>query len=406
MSQICNYPECTEKAYYGMNRNSPQRCKTHKDNFKAVWNLCICGRAQPSYNEPNENKPICCKDCKTDDMINVKKIKYLCKCGKALPSFNTSDKIKPICCKDCKTEEMVNIVNKKCRCGKKSQPLFNEPNQIIPICCNDCKTHTMVNIRDKKCRCGKAQPRFNEPNEKKPICCKDCKTPTMVNVKDKKCKCGKAQPYFNEPNEKKPICCKDCKTPTMVNIKDKKCPGIIIDSIPCPFQALANCKFKDYCAECFRKNFPLDPQTFEIKTKVKEYKVRNFINSQFEGFQHDKPLETGHCDCTIRRRIDHRNLFGNTLLVVETDENQHKSYDIMNEEMRYDDLYMAFSGKWIYIRFNPDSYNSKDGKRRNPSMAVRLEVLQNEMKKQIKRIEREENTELIERIYLYYDGYD
>ena len=84
--------------------------------------------------------------------------------------------------------------------------------------------------------------------------------------------------------------------------------------------------------------------------------VRDFINTFYNGFQHDKSLSTGHCNCNHRRRIDHRKLIGNTLLVIETDENQHKSYDKMDEEIRHDDLYMAFSGKWIYIRFNPDKY--------------------------------------------------
>jgi hypothetical protein len=117
-------------------------------------------------------------------------------------------------------------------------------------------------------------------------------------------------------------------------------------------------------------------------------------------------LDTNHCDCSVRRRIDHRKLIGNTLLVVETDENQHKSYDRMDEEIRHDDLYMAYSGKWIYIRFNPDKYINKKGIQKNPMIATRLAVLQEEIEKQIKRIECEKNTELIERIYLYYDNYD
>ena len=143
--------------------------------------------------------------------------------------------------------------------------------------------------------------------------------------------------------------------------------------------------------------------TFQIQFKTKEIAVRNFINSVFEGFQHDKQLETSHCDCTIKRRIDHRKLIGNTLLVIETDENQHKSYDKMDEETRYDDLFMAFSGKWVYIRFNPDKYKDKDGKTKNPHISIRMEKLKLEIEKQINRIENDENTELIERIYMYYD---
>ena len=88
---------------------------------------------------------------------------------------------------------------------------------------------------------------------------------------------------------------------------------------------------------------------------------------------------------------------------METDENQHKSYDKMDEEIRYNDLMMIHGGKWIYIRFNPDKYINKHGKRKNPTIASRLFKLKQEIEKQIERIYNEENTELLERIYMYYD---
>ena len=75
----------------------------------------------------------------------------------------------------------------------------------------------------------------------------------------------------------------------------------------------------------------------------------------------------------------------------------------MDEEIRYDDLYMAFSGKWIYIRFNPDKYRDKNGKNKNPTIATRLHALQKELTKQIARIENDENKEPVERIYMFYD---
>jgi len=89
-------------------------------------------------------------------------------------------------------------------------------------------------------------------------------------------------------------------------------------------------------------------------------RVRNAIskeslsNPKFKGFIHDRPLYTWDCECTHRRRIDHRKLIGNTILAVETDEFAHSGYDKQDEEVRYDDLYMIHSGKWIFIRFNPD----------------------------------------------------
>ena len=434
MPKLCNHENCRKRASYALTYGNPDRCKEHKENRKPQYAVCKCGKARPSYNEPGETKAICCKACKRDTMVNVKHKK--CECGKAQPQYNEPGETKAICCKDCKTDTMINVIHKKCECGKaqpiynepgeikaicckdckrdtmvdvinkrcecgKAQPTYNEPGETTAICCKDCKRDTMVDVRNQKCKCGKAQPHYNEPGEIKAIYCKKCKTDTMVNVKHKKCKCGKAIPIYNEPGEIKAICCKDCKTATMVNVKDKKCKAN--NETLC--DTYGNRKYKGYCARCFQHMFPNDPLTFQIRSKTKEIAVRDFINSNFDGWVHDKPLHTGHCDCTIRRRIDHRLLIGNTLLVVETDENQHKSYGKMDEEFRYHDLAMAHGGNWIYIRFNPDKYKSKNGKNKNPEIATRLIKLKKEIEKQIKRIKNGENTELLERIYMYYDNY-
>ena len=163
--------------------------------------------------------------------------------------------------------------------------------------------------------------------------------------------------------------------------------------------------YKGYCTNCYQHLFPLDPLTFQIRCKTKEIAVRNFINTKFEGFQHDKPLwyNESACDCTTKRRIDHRTLINGTLLCIETDENQHKSYSKEDEEARYHDLFMAYGGKFVFIRFNPDKYKDENGKSCNPMLFNRLIVLEEEVNKQIKRIENDENKDLLEVIELYYD---
>jgi hypothetical protein len=125
------------------------------------------------------------------------------------------------------------------------------------------------------------------------------------------------------------------------------------------------------------------------------YRNEGFINTNFEGFIHDKPLYTGGCDCTHRRRIDHRKLIGNTFLAIETDEFGHKKYDDKDEEIRYDDIYMIHSGKFIFVRFNPDTNVSKI------DISDKLDKLVETIHECIKKIENEENTELIEIIKLY-----
>jgi hypothetical protein len=123
--------------------------------------------------------------------------------------------------------------------------------------------------------------------------------------------------------------------------------------------------------------------------------VRNAINSNFEGFVHDTPLYTGNCDCTHRRRIDHRKLIGNTILAIETDEFGHRGYDQKDEELRYDDVYMIHSGKWIFIRFNPDNNISK------LDIDDKIDTLIDKINECISRIKKDENTELIEIYKLY-----
>jgi hypothetical protein len=439
MNKLCKHKNCKRKALYGLTRDNPIKCKSHKNNMKlcstickcgkhrpyfnnlgetiaiycsecktknmidVIHKKCKCGKSIPSFNEPEEIIPICCSECKTETMVGINRKK--CKCGKSRPCFNNPGEKKAICCFECKTETMINILEKRCRCGKHT-PYFNNPGETIAICCSECKTKNMINIKNKKCKCGKSIPSFNEPNKTAAICCFECKTETMIYVIHKKCKCGKSRPCFNNPGKTVAICCSECKTENMIDVINKKCNGIINNDktkSKCPYERFGNSKYNYYCTDCFKYNFPLDPLTFKIRKKSKEIMVRDFINKNFGGFQHDKPLSTSHCDCTVRRRIDHRKLIENTLLVIETDENQHKSYDKMNEETRYDDLYMAYSGKWIYIRFNPDPYKCKNGKTKNPRMTTRLENLKLEIEKQIKRIKNEDNKELVERIYMYYN---
>jgi hypothetical protein len=406
MPKLCDFQNCRIRASYGLIRNCPERCRSHMENRKLVSMICNCGKARPNFNEVGETQAVCCSSCKTDTMVDVKSKK--CRCRKAQPIYNEPGETQAVCCSSCKTATMVDVISKKCRCGK-ARPHFNEVGETDAVCCSSCKTDTMVDVKSKKCRCGKSRPHFNEVGETIPVCCASCKTDTMVDVKSKKCRCGKAQPHFNELGETFAVCCVSCKTDTMVDVKNKRCNGFMnMDTNtlePCPNDTVANVKYKNYCTECFRRNFPLDPLTFQIRSKTKEIAVRDFINANFEGFQHNARLQTGHCDCTIRRSIDHRMLIGNTLIAIETDENQHKAYNEMDEETRYDDLFMAHSGKWIYIRFNPDKYINAQGVRKNPMIATRLDALKTEIEKQIIRVEREENVELVERVYMYYDGY-
>ena len=172
------------------------------------------------------------------------------------------------------------------------------------------------------------------------------------------------------------------------------CPNCIdwIDS------RIGSSKYDGYCATCFKRIFPEDPRSIIVHSSSKEIRVRNAISQHFQGFIHNTPIYTENCDCTHRRRIDHRKLIGNTILAIETDEFSHMHYNQHDEEIRYDDLYMIHSGKWIFIRFNPDKTEKNQ-----TDLEDRIYTLIKEIERQILRIEREENIELVEIIKLFYN---
>lgn len=67
-------------------------------------------------------------------------------------------------------------------------------------------------------------------------------------------------------------------------------------------------KYDGSCATCFKRKLTDDPRSKVLYTRDKELAVRKAINKAFEGFVHEKPLYTSHCECAMRRQIDHRKL--------------------------------------------------------------------------------------------------
>ena len=395
--------KCGKRAIYNYKGENPlyfNKCKIEGMNNVKYAKCIKCKIERRLINYVGE-KALYCTDCKLDDMVNMNNGKCI-KCKNKQPNFNYSTESKPLYCNDCKLDNMVDVGSKKCIKCKNRQPYYNYYNETKPLYCNDCKLDNMVNVRSKLCiKCENKQACYNYQNQPAKYCTK-CKLDGMINMRSTKCKnCDINPARYNNVSEKKPIYCGDCKLNSMVIIYYSKCKGQ--DGL---CQTTANKKYDGYCTNCFAHLFPSSPLVRQIRTKSKELKVKDFINENFEGFVHNKQLATNHCDCSIRRRPDHYKLINNTLLVIETDENQHKSYSDMDEETRYNDLYMAHSGKWIYIRFNPDKYMGNDDTIQNTRFNNRLVVLEREIKKQIDKINLEKNNELVERIYLYYDGYN
>jgi hypothetical protein len=445
VSRLCQEDNCKNFPNYNYEGNTNALyCSKHKmENMIDIKHKkCINFECEklPSYNYEGEIKAIYCLEHKKELMVNVKDKKCQHIGCKTQPTFNFQGETIPLYCSIHKKEEMIDVRNKKCiHLNCKTHPAFNFQSENIPLYCSIHKKEEMINIISNNClypnckkiphynyecqsKClycfehkkenmidksnricihpnCKKQPSFNYENEYKGLYCSIHKKEQMINVRDKKCNYPdcKTQPTFNFKNKKTGLYCFEHKKEDMIDVKNKKCKANYC------LGTSANPKYKGYCSSCYQNLFPNDPLSLQMRSKTKEIAVRDFININFEGFQHDKPLWTGNCDCTHRRRIDHRKLIGNTLLCVETDENQHKNYDEKDEELRYDDLFMLHGGKFIFIRFNPDKFKDKNGKSINPTLYTRLPILKEEIEKQIERIKNEENIELLEIFKLYYN---
>jgi hypothetical protein len=391
MTKTCEYNNCNNQATYCYNDNNwiVKYCKEHKNieenliYYRNKYNLCVsCCSILGSFVYENNKKNKFCANCKTDDMISLNK--------KKCPHDKQKSK-----CKECGGGSI-------CKHNKqKSQ-------------CKECGGSSICkhNIQKSHCKkCGGSA--FCEHNIQKRYC-KECDGSALCihDIQKSTCKkCGGSSICIHNNFKSQ---CKECGGSSIcIHNKQKSycidCGGSVLckankQGILC--LQIANKKYKKYCAKCFSNLYPDDPLSLNIRTKSFENKVRDFININYQDFQHNKLLNIGGCDCSHRRFIDNHIIINGCLLAIETDENQHKGYDIDNENNRSNDIMMAYTSPHYFIRFSPNGNYIKDGKKSNPQFATRLKVLKNEIDKAIKFIESEkiyERDNLITNKYLFYN---
>ncbi len=316
-----------------------------------------------------------------------------------------------IYCKEHKKSDMVYVTHKKCRHeGCTKLPSYNSITENIPIFCKEHKLTSMIDIKSKKCQnkgCTK-QPSYNSINESIPKYCKEHKEFNMVDVKNKKCQyenCTK-QPSYNLKNEKIPIFCYEHKKPDMVNVRDKKCKSEWCDT-------LANLKYDGYCAYCYCNLFPDSEIVRNYKTKEKA--IVDFILETFSKYTWTTDKRV--IDACSRRRPDLLVDFVEFVLIIEVDENCHRSYDSTCENKRLMEISQDLGHRsLVVIRINIDGYVDVEGTKikscwsvkktsgllyinNNKQWNLRLECLKEQVEYWIKH--RTDKT--IQIVYLFYD---
>jgi hypothetical protein len=390
MSKIKGKCICGKTASFGnIGDKSPTCCKECKtDDMINIKNKrCVCGKKIPSFGNIGDKNATCCYECKTHDMIDI--LHKKCKCGKKRPSFGNIGDKNATCCYECKTHDMIDIVHKKCKCSK--IPSFGNIGDKNATCCYECKTHDMIDIINKRCKCGKKRPSFGNTGDKNATCCLECKTDDMINIVHKKCKCGKI-PSFGNIGDKNATCCLECKTDDMVDIVNKRCKTPMCETH-------VNRKYKPFCSRCFFFTYPDTTITRNYKTK--ENTITKIILKDFPNFDWilDKVVKDG---CS-KKRPDMYCDFGSHIIIVEIDENQHSNYSCENKRIM--ELSKDFNHRPIvFIRINPDSYIDENNKKIQSCFIVKKDTGKVEI-----RSEKELNRRMVEvkkQVIKYSEGFE
>jgi len=436
---ICQEDGCKKRATFNIPGEKARYCLQHKslDMIDVFNKKCVCGKAQPRWNMPGL-PAMYCGQCKSDNMIEPNR--KLCKCEKRVrPCFNFQG-LKAEFCNSCKSDDMVNVIDKKCFCGKQTSPLFNYEG-LPGKYCGTCKLDGMINVKFSRCKCGKS-PSYNYEGLRAEFCSK-CKKGDMIDMRHTRCVCGKFQANFNYEGLPGKYC-SICKLDDMINTHNKNCitcnkvqPTYNYEGLQPKYCVLCKLtdmidvrhekcktlycnirvqdKYDGYCMRCYMYLFPNKPVSKNYKTK--ETAVTEYILSQFSNVTWTTDKQIG--DGCSKRRPDLLLDLGYQVIIVEIDENQHKRYDCSCDNKRLMEISQDLGHRpVIFIRFNPDDYYDKDGKKvkscyditkdtgmikivKKKEWLERLECLSSQVQYWINPYNKTDKT--VEIIQLYYD---
>lgn len=327
------------------------RVRTQRNRkLRAPTRLCEECHKQSSFNFPGLTNGIRCADHKDPEMINV--IQKNCEHEGCLkqPCYNLPNEHFGKFCASHKISEMINVRERRCEfngCMKK--PFYNSPYETKGRFCNEHKEDGMIDVLSNSCHykdCNK-RATFNNPGQKAKFCVSH-KEDGMIDVKTRRCEYEDCMtvPVFNLPGTKRGIFCFEHKKNGMDDVRNPRCKTPMCNVI-LPY-------YKDYCARCSAHLFPDQPSRF----KTREIKLKEYLTAEYpdKTIIHDKRVE-----CHLYRP-DFVFDMGSHVIVIELDENQHKTYDTSCDNKRLMSIFQGLGSRpMVMIRFNPDKYDLVPG---------------------------------------------
>ena len=396
LSKTCLEEDCDIRA----NFNNPGEikglyCSKHKLDgmIDIISKTCLekdCN-IRANFNNPGEIKGLYCKEHKLDEIVNIKNKRCVKENCNIIPTYNKPGETKALYCKEHKLNKMIDVINRSClEEDCKIRPIYNKPGEIKGLYCAKHKLDGMIDVSNKHCLepdCD-AKVYYGFPGKSKTKCTKH-KLSDMIKNPNKECEfkgCSNIAIY-GELLERKTHHCEYHKIPGEINLLEKKCSSC----------NLLNILYENnLCVYCV-------PERIKRVTKLKEHKIAILLkHNNLIPLSHDKMIDHGECS---RRRPDFLFETPTHWVILEIDEFQHKAEHYSCECFRIIDIVNAFGGKpTFFLRYNPDSFKSWNGRKKEISEIKRHEILIKALQSCLN-LPPNDITEFIRIRYLFYDGY-
>lgn len=464
----CQITGCIGNPRYNLPGNTkPVLCENHKPEGGIIvvkrgclGNSKMCTKS-PEYNHPDQDKPKYCSDHRTHDMIYIPRTKCI-SCNKTA-NFNFPAEKKKLYCSKCKHPGMIQLRKTTCQsAGCNTSPSHGYPGSTTRIFCarHAADKLNMINYKARKCESCGITASYCLIGETKPTHCANCRTDDMFNPNKGKQKChftnctkgscfgflgGRPEycrlhctsdmiflrhrrceecnreascGYFGEsathcydhkkdkmilkPKNRckirsclevaiygniKPLHCENHKEVGEINLKERKCKSCGLDNL------LGQ---DEMCKMC-------NPENFQRARLAKQNVVEDFLKLHGYTFTADKTVDKGECGL---ERPDFLFFAGTHAVIVEVDEEQHRSRPCVCEQTRMINIAQALSMPTFFLRYNPDPYRKPLEQRRltHESVPIRLERLKCWLDYTL------QNSpivfgDFIRVMYLYYDGH-
>ena len=391
-SKKCAFQDCQKNAIWGEKFGVAVFCVKHKKDDMVCVNRTICKDTNCDktavYNYRGETADWC-RDHKQPNMVSDPKSKNCCIVTDCFirPCYNYEDKEIPEYCASHKKDNMIDVTHKTCEhedCYK--QPNFNYPGEKFGRFCLQHSDDGMIDVRNFICQiknCTK-RARFGFPGQN-PINCATHKQKGTLAFPSKRCiikSCLELALFGIKTREH----CETHKEDHEFNLLEKKC-------ISCGHINILDENEK--CQYC-------DPDTFNRVRLFKQNTVVEFLrikNVKFESV--DRIVEKGVCG---KDRPDIHIDTGTHKIVVEVDEDQHKSKNGCDETNRMKNVSSSFGMQTLFIRYNPDKYRVNKVYDEHVGRNKRLEKLL----ETIEYFQDKDNRpkEFLEVYHLFFDNYD